>query len=171
MPPTDRAQYERISDDTRAKWDSIIDESIRHHETGSMSTDTYFADPALEEAIRASEADTREQFRQRMYMETQIWEMGQRAMRTFADQELAYSRVRFLERFGRPVSEQGESSHQAHRRFVAEEGTAAHELFGASSQDPVAPTQRTIAERVIQAPRTRTQRGPYYELDSDSDSD
>ena len=121
-----------------------------------MSTDTYFADPALEEAIRGAETDTREQFRQRMYMESRIWEMGQRARRTLADQELAYARVRYLERFGIPIREQGESSHQALSRFVAEEGTTAHQLFGASSQDPVAPTQRTIAERVIQAPRSRT---------------
>ena len=63
--------------------------------------------------------------------------MGQRARRTLADQELAYARVRYLERFGRPIREQGESSHQAQSHFVAEEGTV---------------------ERVIQAPRTRTQR-------------
>ena len=97
-----------------------------------MSSDTYFADPALEEAIRGAESDTQEH-----------------ARCTLADQELAYARVRYLERFGRPICEQGESSHQAQSHFVVEEGTLAHQLFGASSQDPVAPIQCTIAERVI----------------------
>ena len=54
-------------------------------------------------------------------------------------------------------------------RFIAEETRTAQQLFGEASQDFVVTTQRTIAERVIQEPRSRVQRASYYEVDSDSD--
>ena len=168
MPPAQTVQFEPISDDTRARWDQIIDESLRRHQVGPIPSDTDFVDPILEEAIRGAEADTRERFRFRVYADTRIWEMGHQARRTAADQELAYARVRYLERLPAPrAGTQGESSRAAESRFLAHEASAAQQLFGDASQDPIVPTQRTIAERVIQDPRPRTQRGSYYELDSD----
>lgn len=173
IPPPPAEQFAPTSDETRARWDRLIDESMQRHQPVPIPADVDFVDPALEEALRTAEADTRQRFRSRVYADTRIWEMGHQARRTAADQELAYSRVRYVEhlRARRPIPPPpvAESSHAAETRFLAEEATAAQHLFGDTDEDPTVPSQRTIAERVVQDPRPRTQRGPYYEIDSDSD--
>lgn len=171
LPPPPAQQYAPISDETRALWDTLIDESLRSHQPAPIPPEVDFVDPTLEAALRAAEGDTRDRFRGRVYADTRIWEMGHQARRTAADQELSYSRVRYLERLParRQVARapEAESSHAAEARFVAAEATVAEQLFGDPAEDPIVPSQRTIAERVLQEPRPRTQRGSYYELDSD----
>lgn len=177
QPGTVATVRDHISADThRAQWDTLIEESLQRHQRGPIPRESDFVDPILEEALRAAEADTREGFRARVYADTRIWEMGHGARRTAADQELAYARVRFLE--SQRASSRGditrgaqgaESSRTAEDRFISEEARAAEQVFGGAPQVPVVPTQRTIAERVIQVPRPRTQRSSYYEGGSDSD--
>lgn len=166
---------DRIPARTRAQWDTMIQESVQRHTLQTIPPDTDFVDPILEEAVRGAEADTREMFSARVYADHRIWEMGHDARcTTAADQELAYARVRFLDRQRAPPrGDSGaggaESSRAAEDRFIDAETRAAEHTFGDAFQDPAVPSQRTIAERVIQVPRTRTQRGSYYEVDSDSD--
>ena len=105
----------------------------------------------------AFEESTRGQFQARVYSDLRIWEMGLTARRTLADQELAYSRYRFqIDRQERESAARGESSRAVEEREA--------------QQDVVVLSQRTIAQRVVQAPRARTQRAPYM-IDSDDSSD
>ena len=75
--------------------------------------------------------------------------MGHQARRTLADQELAFARVRFERERSTRMTPGPESSHTSEKRAL---------LRGADDGDDIVnPTQRTIVERVVKAPRTRTQ--------------
>lgn len=86
--------------------------------------------------------------------------MGHQARRTLANQELAFARVRFERDRSTRTTPSAESSHTVKERALL---TGA----GDGGDDIVDPTQRTIAERVVQAPRSRTQWSSYVEIDDD----
>lgn len=156
--PAERAQ--RL-----ALWDTLIAESRdralqRPASVGQLGSEASFADQTLDHALMACESSTRGRFQARVYADTRIWEMGHASRRTLADQELAYARVRFERDRSSSTTAVAESSHAALER--SREG--AHAL-----EDIVDPTQRTVAERVVQAPRTRTQIGSYVELEDDDE--
>ena len=96
--------------------------------------------------------------------------MGHASRHTLADQELAYARACFeRDQVPRTIAVV-ESSHAAESNGAAESSHAAEERSrqGAhASEDIVDPAQRTVAERVVQAPRTRTQLGSYVEIEDE----
>ena len=171
LTPAERAQ--RV-----ALWDTLIDASReralrRPTSAEQLGTEADFADPTLDQALMAAESHTRGRFEARVYADTRIWEMGHASRRTLADQELAYARARFERDRVPRTTAVAESSRAAESSGAAESSRAAEERSreGAhASEDIVDPTQRTVAERVVQAPRTRTQLGSYLEIE-DEDED
>ena len=149
----------------QAHWERIIlearDRALQRPPVASqLGNEGDFADQTLDQALQAAESSTRAQFQARVYADTRIWEMGHQARRTLADQELAFARVRFERDRSTRTTPGAESSRTAEERALL---TGA----GDGGDDIVDPTQRTIAERVVQAPRSRTQRSSYVEIDDD----
>ena len=86
--------------------------------------------------------------------------MGHQTQCTLADQELAFARVCFEQDRSTRMTPGAESSRTAEERALL--------ITGADDggDDIVDLTQQTIAERVV-APRSRTQRSSYVEIDDD----
>ena len=149
----------------QAHWERLILEARdialqRPPAAAQLGSEGDFADQTLDQALQAAESSTRGHFQARVYADTRIWEMVHQARCTLADQEVACARVWFERDRSTRTTPGAESTRTAEERVL---------LMGAGDggDDIVDPPQRTIAERVVQAPRSRTQRSSYVEIDDD----